>query len=308
MNNDDRVMNIEQLEHQFGIDGSVRFVMGAGGFPVIEINNGMARASVSVYSAQVLSFQPHNASADLLFQNPVAFYQEGKAIKGGIPLCWPWFGPDPENLGRPAHGFVRTRYWSVAKVGTTQAGDTKISLVLEDSGETRELWPHRFSLELDITVGETLCLSLVTRNAGDQAFSITQALHTYFSVGAIDQLRINGLDGVAYLDKVDNGQQKQQSGAVVIDKAVDRIYTDVSSELLIEDAAFGRRIGITSSGSQTVVVWNPWTEGAAAMADLNNDAYEHFVCVETANAAADVVEIVPGGECCLRAAYRIEQL
>jgi glucose-6-phosphate 1-epimerase len=242
-----------------------------------------------------------------MFLSEAAYYQAGKGIKGGVPICWPWFGPDPERQGRPTHGFVRTRFWNVSKTGINAAGDCEVTLGLSDSPETRSIWPHLFQLSLQITVGESLTLELVTGNKTAQPISITQALHTYFKVGDIGQVAIAGLEGAEYVDKTQNGIVKVQTGEVTIDQEVDRIYRNVPHELVIEDAALDRRIRVLSEGSKTAVVWNPWAKISAEMGDLKDDDYNRFVCVETANADLDVIEVPPNGEYRLAANYRIER-
>jgi glucose-6-phosphate 1-epimerase len=203
-------------------------------------------------------------------------------------------------------GFVRNRMWNVIETAVAANHDVKIVLGLMDTSEMQAIWPHAFSLRLEITIGDTLNLALVTRNTGDQAMTITQAFHTYFYVGDIHQVSVSGLEGKPYIDKVDGGQQKTQSGAVTINSEVDRIYQDVANELVIHDAALQRKICITSHGSQTAVVWNPWAKISAEMADLRDDDYLRLLCVETTNAANDIVTIQPGGEFRLVANYRAE--
>ncbi|SDY65343.1 D-hexose-6-phosphate mutarotase [Nitrosomonas sp. Nm58] len=301
-------MRIEQLNRDHGIAGQVEFIEGQGGFPFIHVNNAKANALISVYAGQVLSFRPAGKTDDLMFLSEKAYYQAGKAIKGGVPICWPWFGPDPEGKGRPAHGFVRNRMWDVIETGVAANGDAEVVLGLTDTPETQAIWPHAFVLALKITVGEALNLELVTRNMGSEAFSITQAFHTYFSVGDIHQTRVSGLEGRQYIDKVEGGQQKTQSGAVTISSEVDRIYLDVLNDILIHDAAMKRQIRIASQGSETAVVWNPWAKISAEMGDLQDDDYLRLLCVETANAATDIITIEPGSEFKLVANYRAESL
>lgn len=301
-------MNIEQLNSDYGIADQLRFSSGKGDLPVVEINNSHAQALISVYAGQVLSYRPKSAPEDLMFLSEKAYYQAGKAIKGGIPICWPWFGPDPEGKGRASHGFVRNRLWSVQSTTTTPEQETKVKLGLQDTSETREIWPHAFELSIEITVGTTLSVELSTRNTGDQPFTITQALHTYFKIGDIASVKVAGLEDKEYIDKVDNGTQKHQSGLIAIAEEVDRIYTDVPSALVVEDPALNRKIHIHSTGSQTAIVWNPWIDNAAKMADLADDDYKKFVCVETANAANDVVSVLPGTKGRLTANYSINTM
>jgi glucose-6-phosphate 1-epimerase len=285
---------------------TITHTTGNGGLPMINVSNGHADALISVYAGQVLSFQPKGA-ADVLFVSEKAYYAQGKAIKGGVPICWPWFGADPEGKGRPAHGFMRNRMWSEWESRENADGSTTVVLGVESSPETLAIWPHAFKLAMEITVGNTLQLALVTRNTGDAPFTITQALHTYFSVGDIAATRVTGLEGTQYIDKAAGagGAIKQQDGAVSIAAEVDRVYLGVPSALAIVDGAQNRTIRITSSGNQTAVVWNPWAEIAAGMADLQDDDYTRFVCVETTNAADDVVEVPAGGEFRLVAEYGV---
>ena len=281
-------------------------VAGNGGLPMINVSNDHADAVISVYAGQVLSFTPKGA-ADVLFVSDKADYAEGKAIKGGVPICWPWVGADPEGKGRPAHGFMRNRMWSEWETRENADGSTTVVLGVESSPETLAIWPHAFRLAMEITVGKTLQLALVTRNTGDAAFTITQAMHTYFAVGDIAQTTVTGLEGTQYLDKAadGNGATKQQDGAISINSEVDRVYLGVPAELAIVDGALNRTIRITSSGNKTAVVWNPWAKIAAGMADLQDDDYTRFVCVETTNAADDVVSIPAGAEFRLVAEYGV---
>lgn len=280
-------------------------VAGNGGLPMIRVGNTDADALISLYAGQVLSFTPKGA-ADLLFLSPKAYYAQGKAIKGGVPICWPWFGADPEGKGRPAHGFMRNRMWQERETRENADGSTTVILGVESSPETMAIWPHAFRLALEITVGKTLQLALVTQNTGDAAFTISQAMHTYFAVGDIARTRVTGLEGTRYIDKAadGNGAIKPQDGAITVNCEVDRIYRDVPSQLTIVDDALNRTIRIVSSGNKTAVVWNPWAKIATGMADLQDDDYTRFLCVETANAADDVIEVAAGGTFRLVAEYR----
>lgn len=298
-------MDIEQLNIKYGIAGQLKFVKGSGGFPYILISNSRATALISMYAAQVLSFQPAEESEDLLFLSQKAYYDDGQAIRGGIPVCWPWFGSDPIDLKRPNHGFVRNGLWTVSGTEANTDIETTLKLRFPETIQSESCWQHGFALELKISVGNTLSLELITRNTGDQVFSITQAFHTYFHVGNIKQVQVLGLEGTEYLDKLDGGAQKHQMGAVTVSEEVDRIYTDVKNELIIDDSAFNRQIHIASSSNKTAVVWNPWAKSSAKMPDLENDDYQHFICVEAGNVSTDVVEIPPGSEHSLLTNFKI---
>lgn len=299
-------MNIEQLNADYGIADKVKFVEGQGNFPLIKINNEHAEATISVYAGQVLSFKPVGQVEDLMFLSSQAYYQTGKAIKGGTPICWPWFGPDPEGKGRASHGFVRDRLWQVRDVVSTQDGATQVTMGLVDTSETRAIWNYSFDFSVMITVGKVLKITLVTRNTGSESFAITQALHTYFKIGDINQVTVLGLENKAYIDKVDRGQQKTQSGAITFSGECDRIYLDVPAQLTIEDRALNRQITVTATNSKTAIVWNPGADISAKMADLGDRDYENFVCVETANAADEVITVLAGAQYQIAAQYAVE--
>lgn len=300
-------MNIEQLNTDFAIADHLDFIEGEGGLIQARIRNDLGEAVVSTYAGQVLSYRPAGEEQDLLFVSDTAYYQEGKAIKGGVPVCWPWFGPDPEGKGRPAHGFVRNRQWRVMGSNTLDDGATRLVLGLDSDYHTLGTWPHPFELRIEIIVGATLDVGLITLNEGKEAVAVTQALHTYFQVGDAGRCRVLGLEGTDYIDKMDGGKQKHQDGPVTIGGEVDRIYTGVENDLLLDDPAWGRRIRIQSGGSRSAVVWNPWADTAKAMADLGDDDYQRMLCVETANAGPDVVDIPAGGDYRLQVRYGIER-
>lgn len=299
-------MNIQHLNTQFSITDQLEFVEGNSGLTMIRVNTRHASALISLHAGQVLSYQPANTSEDLLFLSNKAYYQNGKAIKGGAPICWPWFGPDPDGKGRPGHGFVRNRPWNVIKTGTAENGDIKITLGLNSTDETKTIWPHSFILTQEITVGQSLNLALITQNTGSETFSITQAFHTYFKVGNINETSVSGLEQCQYIDKVGGGsKQKQQTGLITIDTEVDRIYLAVPNTLIIDDRILKRKIKIQSSGNKTAVVWNPWQKISAEMADLEDDDYQRLLCVETTNAADDIITIAPNRTYQLTANYSV---
>jgi glucose-6-phosphate 1-epimerase len=291
--------SLDELNALHALPDQLRLVSGPGGLPLLDIRNPQARALVSLYGAQVLSFQPAGANtADVLFLSERAQYQPGKAIRGGVPVCWPWFGPHPEGQGRPSHGLARTRMWTVLGTAATAGGATQASLGLADTDDTRALWPHAFTLRLDITIGATLRLALTTRNTGTTPFTLTQALHSYFTVGDIAQASVKGLDGCRYVDKAAGagGATKHQRGGVDFTGEVDRIYLNPSPSLVLVDGAGHRQICVDAHGSRSAVVWNPGAAIAAGMADLGNDAYRRFVCGETTNAGDVVLSLDPGRE------------
>ncbi|MEW5728725.1 MAG: D-hexose-6-phosphate mutarotase [Pseudomonadota bacterium] len=298
-------MDISALNQRFGIAGTAAVTLGKGGFPLVEVTVPGARAVISAYAGQVLSYQP-DGQEDLFFLSSKAFWADGKAIKGGVPVCWPWFGPDPEGKGRPGHGFVRNRAWDLRAVEALDDGRVQVRVGLTESDATRAIWPYAFDLEVAVTVGAGgIDTALTTRNTGAEPFPLTQGLHTYFRVGDIAAVKVHGLEGTTYIDKMDNGAAKTQDGPVTIAREVDRIYTGVARDLAIEDAGLRRTIRIRASGSASAVVWNPWDVTAAGMADLEPNDYLRMICVETTNAGSDVVTVEPGGSHTLAATYSL---
>lgn len=286
-------INIHKLNAEFGLSNEVVFIEGKGGLPFIQVKNQKSSALISIYAGQVLSFKPVNEAEDFMFISKNAYFQEGKAIKGGIPICWPWFGAS-DNPKFPNHGFVRDNFWSVLSVKALSNGDTKIKLGFSASEKTKLYWPYSFILTLDITIGESLTLELFTENTGKIAFPMTEALHTYFNVGNAAQVKVLGLENTEYLDKSENFVQVCQVGAITITEETDHIYVDVEHDLTIFDPVFKRKIKISSSGNKNVVIWNPWNNGSKQIKDLDKDDYKNFLCIEIANATADEVKIQPG--------------
>ncbi len=285
----------------------VVFFDGKGDLPFIKISNAKASALISIYAGQVLSYNPVGETEDLMFVSENAYFQEGKAIKGGAPICWPWFGADLADPEHPNHGFARNNYWSVSTVDLLTGGDTRIKLELVDSENTHKIWSHEFHLSLEIIVGDTLSLELSTYNTGNQPFIITEALHTYFNVGDATQVEVLGLEHAEYLNKVENYAEVCQVAAIALKGETDRIYTDVKHDLTLVDPAFNRKIKISSSGNKNVVVWNPWVERSAEISDLGSDDYKHFICIEIANAASSKVQIQPGDKYKMLTNYSVIQ-
>jgi len=279
------------------LPSTTRVVAGRGGLTELHIHNPHAQAVVALQGAQLLSFQPHG-QPDWLYLSPRAVFAPGRPVRGGVPLCWPWFGPDPQGQGRPAHGFARQSLWSLRHAFDDTDGRTLLELELTDDDTTRALWPHPFRLRLEVRIGATLSLALTTRNTGDSHFTITQALHSYFAVDRLDAARVHGLTGLGFIDQVPGANPKgpPADGPLAFDGRLDRVYPQAPSRLRLEGATGGAALVLDSEGSRTAVVWNPGAALAATMPDLGPEAHAGFVCLETANAGDDVVTLSPGAE------------
>lgn len=296
-------VSVAALNQQFAIPNVLKFVEAGAGVPVIEITGADASARIAVQGAQVLEWQPVGQQP-VLWVSRAAVYQAGKGVRGGVPVCWPWFGAG--EAGKPAHGFVRTRMWQVRETGQNAQG-VFVKLGIGDDAETRALWDHAFDLELIVVAGKMLTMDLVTHNTCVEPFTITDALHTYFRTGDITKTEVLGLDNTTYLDKVLDFAQVTQHGAVTFSGETDRVYLDTQAECVINDAELKRRIYVAKSGSDSTVVWNPWTEKEKGFADMAAGEYREMLCVETCNAATDTVTVAPGQSHHLVAAVSVSE-
>ncbi|MDX7901492.1 D-hexose-6-phosphate mutarotase [Aeromonas media] len=264
----------------------------ADGQPLLTIDNQHARAEISLFGAHVLSYQRHGEPASIWLSDK-AVLDGSKPIRGGIPLCWPWFGPSPARVGsgKPAHGFARTSLWTLD--GVSDHGDgTLVHLSLRDTDASRALWPHAFELELDVLVGKELSLVLTTRNTGKTPLTYNAALHTYLQISRPEAVLVTGL-GEPYHDKL-TGRDAQQQGALTLSAAMDRIYNQPDPMVSLQDG--DRTTRVVSGNHDSVVVWNPWAEGAAAMADMSDDGYRTMLCVEAAITADAGITVAPDEE------------
>ena len=291
-------IEIKNLNNQFSIDepeNRLNIVEGKGGLPVIEVFNRYASVLICLQGAHLLSWIPKDKE-DVIWLSEDASFKPGKSIRGGVPVCWPWFGAHETQSSYPAHGFARTTLWQIVSTETMEDGGTKITLTIRPSSNCEEMWPADTSLQYQITIGRKLELELITINNGMQPITIGQALHTYFRVSDVSNILLFGLDDTDYLDKLDGFKRKVQYGPVTVEQEVDRVYLDTASDCVIEDKTLQRNIVIIKCGSHSTVVWNPWREVAEKMGDLGKDGFKKMLCVESANAADDVVTIEPGKE------------
>lgn len=301
--NSEIMQNLNYLNRIFGREDKIQFIEGPSGMPLIEVATSRATAKVALYGGQMLSFKPVGADHDLFYLSQTAIYQQGKSIRGGAPLCWPWFGDDPGSLGRQAHGFARNLFWDVLD-SQIHDDNVEITLGLESTATSKQWWPSEFRLRKKIHVGDKLSISLTTENKGEIPFSISKALHSYFLVGDINQTRVSGLDGIDYLDKTLDFAKHKQAGDITANKETDRVYLNAPTKVQIVDPALKRRIEIEHNGADNFVVWNPWDK-AANLKDMPAEDYEQFICVETANAIANSVIIAPGAAHSMQVSYAI---
>ena len=297
----------QELNTEFAILDQLQFEAHGSGIVMAVINNRYAKTIISTYGGHLVSYCPKGEVEDVLFLSENEVLGGGKAIRGGTPICWPWFATDKSGFGRPPHGFARNVQWEVLKTSTADDGSTAIQLGLNHTEGSLAVWPHSFQLVLEVVVGKVLTMNLTTTNVGQKAMSISQALHTYFNVSDIEGVSVHGLNGVSYQDKLTNFSISKQQGDIKIQGEIDRIYLDVPETVRLKDTGYGRDILITGQGNKTTVVWNPGPETIKSLADLDNTACQGFICIETANAADDIV-LLGEGEChTITAIYQVEK-
>lgn len=297
----------QQLNTQFGIKGHLSFREDGSGLIVAEIDNAQATASLCLQGAHLMTWQPRSQKVPVVWLSRDAKLAPGKSIRGGAPVCWPWFGAHASEASFPGHGFARTVPWRVTESGTNPDGATRLTLRLVESEKTRAQWPHDCNLDLTVIVGETLRMEMTTENTGAADFVIGEALHTYFQIGDIGAVRVSGLQDCDYWDKVGGSTLRKQSGAISFAAETDRVYINTAATCVIEDDRLRRRIHAAKSGSLSTVVWTPWTEKANKMGDMGQpDGWREMVCVESVNAIGNVVKVMPGSRHTLIVEYRAE--
>jgi len=297
----------QQLDTQFGIRGQLNFNEDSSGLIVAKISNAQATASLCLQGAHLMTWQPKSQAVPVVWLSRDAKLAAGKSIRGGAPVCWPWFGAHASEAGFPGHGFARTVPWRVVGSGTEPNGATRLTLRLQENEKTRAQWPHACMLDLTVVVGETLRMELTTENTGAADFVIGEALHTYFRIGDIGAVRVSGLENCDYWDKVGGSTLKKQSGVIDFSGETDRVYINTAAECVIEDDKLKRRIYVAKSGSFSTVVWTPWAEKAGKMGDMGQpDGWREMVCVESVNAIENVVKVAAGARHTMIVEYRAE--
>lgn len=300
---------IEELNKAFSFEKEglkLTFKNGEADIPLVEIKNAQASAVISLQGAHLLSWKPHK-EGDVIWLSTDAVFAEGKSIRGGIPICWPWFGAHTNNSSFPAHGFARTVSWDVIDTKNISTNETQITFRLSTNQldkKHQEMWPQATVVEYSVTISNTLRLELKTINNSQQEITIGQALHTYFNVVDINNTVVSGLEEKTYLDKPDNFNSKIQNGLITINDEVDRVYLNTTDDIVIDNSK--RKILIKKEGSHTTVVWNPWEDISNKMGDLGVDGYKKMLCVESANAANDLIKINAGESYTLSAIYKLD--
>lgn len=302
-------MSFYILNKDFGIGNEVCFKDVEEGITLIVVDTAQATASVSLMGSQVLTWHPKNQVEPVLWVSKLAQYLPGKAIRGGVPICWPWFGAHPSDSHLPGHGFARVVPWEVAATNIDASGAVEVELTLAESDVAAKLrpsyWPATVSLSARIGIGEKLEVTLTTTNNSDREIRLTEGLHTYFQVSDIEHVRVLGLDDCEYVDLTDGNQRRQQSGPIVFEGELGRIFVNCDKTSVIEDRKLGRAIKVAGAGSQSIAVWNPWLQTASEMTDLGSEEWRSMVCVETANTLENAIQLSPEKRQSLSVTYSV---
>lgn len=271
---------------------------GHGGLARVRVETPHASAEVYLQGAHVTAWQPAGVSP-VLWTSARSRFEAGAPIRGGVPICFPWFGPHPTDAHAPAHGWARTTAWEL--VGGEEdpgSGDVTLELALGDSAATRaSAWPHRFAATYRVTVGRTLRLELEVTNRDEAPVTLTQALHTYLSVGDVRDVAVEGLSGAAYVDKAPAPgaptEARQDERPLRVAAETDRVLASEAAVRVV-DPRLARTLTVTKEGSGSTVVWNPWVDKSRAMADFGDDEWPGMLCVEAGNVGPAAVTLAPG--------------
>lgn len=284
---------IQELNEKFTLPGSLMFNQQKNDLIFIHISNQYADAKISLYGAQVISFKPKDEH-DILWVSPMSKYEVGKAIRGGIPVCFPWFGPHKSDPARPQHGLARLINWQVTETASLSNGETLVRLELHSSPQTKVYWPYDFSAAMTFTVGKTLTVTLKITNTSRIQFDYSCALHSYYNLSAIEDISIEGLHGARFHKNNEPGDFIQDTTKLKINQIEDRNYYNTEATCIIKDLKFKRKISVAKAGSKVTTVWNPGAVNCARMEDMPNEAYRRFICIEAVNSFDNTICLTPG--------------
>ncbi len=301
-------MNAAELAAQFDIPNVLRCEAGPGGLTRVVISTSAAEAELFLQGAHVTRWTPRG-QMPVLFLSPKSVFSPDKAIRGGVPIVFPWFGSRADGKPGPDHGFARISEWTLESTRLRDDEKVEVALVLTPSAASRAWFPATFRLRFRVIVGAELAMELETFNEASEPFSFEAALHSYLAVGDVQRAAVAGLEGTLYIDKADGFKRKTQgSEPLRIAKETDEVHLNTGAVCSVHDPVRNRRVVVEKSGSRSTVVWNPWVEKTRAMSDLEPDSWKNLLCVEVANAADNAVHLAPGASHKMAARIRVEQL
>lgn len=265
---------------------------GAGNLPLISIENRFATCLIYTYGAHIASFQP-KGEKDLLFVSPHSRFESGQPIRGGIPLCFPWFGKHPTRTDLPLHGVVRTQNWVLSSIVDEDDGSTTVVLTTSDDDQTYLVWPFHFSLTLTVIVAKSLTMILEVENTDTTSFLFEEAFHTYFAIGGLPSCIVEGLDGLTVLDRTKNDLQSKQEGPVAVAGEFVKVYKHAGPSVSLIDKELDRIIKMKQTQFKHIVIWNPGNDAAMLNPEIK-EAWKSFMCVEQTNCLDAAVTLQSG--------------
>ncbi|MGQ0442181.1 MAG: D-hexose-6-phosphate mutarotase [Methylophilaceae bacterium] len=287
----------------------IKFTKDANGLQFLEIDNPLATAKIALQGAHVIQWQPKFDKNPVLWLSDHARYVQGRSIRGGAPICWPWFGAHPTDSALCPHGFARVIPWQLVDADSTYTGATRLVLEMIQTPEAKRQLSYPYVLTVMITIGRRLKIDLATTNKAEHPFVIGEAFHTYLNISDIEKIKISGLQDCVYADKMRKYERYVEHDLLKFNGEFDRVFINHSGDCVIHDAGYNRLIRVAKSGSDTTVVWTPWAEKAHAIGDMgNSDEWRKMICVETTNAMENSVVINPNRTHILSAEYSVETL
>ena len=288
------------------LPSSVSLTTGRGGLPVLQVDGPAARGEIYLHGATVTGWTPAGSSP-VLWLGSASRFADDSAIRGGVPICFPWFGARAGRPEAPSHGFARLSEWSLV-AAQDDGRDVTLRLRLTDDEQTRaSAWPHRFEAVYTVVFGSRLSLALQVTNLSDETVNFEEALHTYLEVRDIRAVEVSGLEGAAFHDRLAGpGPVCGEPGPVRFRSETDRTYLDTRARTAVHDAQAGRSVVISKDGSAATVVWNPWIDKALALSDFGDDDWKTMVCVEVCNVGDAAIRLAPGGSHTMTATFELD--
>ena len=291
-------MDLQELTDHFAIPGVLTFSQNENGLLRASITTPACTAELYLQGAHLTQWQP-TGHKPVLFLSDRSAFTPGKAIRGGVPLIFPWFGPrtaapEAPRTDGPSHGFARTADWTLA-FAALAGDDLHLTLTLSPNDTTRALGYDHFQLAYELTLGTELRLQLAVANQSATPLHFEEAFHSYFSVGDAQQISLIGLSDTDYLDKTDDLKPKHQSDTLLkLTGETDRPYLNTVTTINLDDPVLKRRITVCKANSKSTVIWNPWAELTAKLPDMDPSGWLTMICIETANVATNAITLPPG--------------
>lgn len=282
----------DQLQSRFSHPG-VLFDQGHGGLTRLTLSGGKGQLQMYLHGSHVSHWQP-TGHAPVLFMSQSSNYVPGKPIRGGVPICWPWFGPREGDSSAPMHGFARLQEWMLESIVADPARGLTVTTKLPPTELGKSLLPESYELSYIVAMGTSLRLTLRVRNTGTKPLTLRDALHTYFAVKDVRDISITGLENTTYISKVEGVTKTQAPEPIRFTSETDRVYVDTQSTCVLTDPKLSRRITVAKEGSNSTVVWNPWIDKSKIMPDFGDEEWPGMVCIETANALSNALTVAPG--------------